>query len=188
MRLVNTFDSILNGTTKILDRLYIRTEHFSKALSHTCCLVFILLKLLFLKNINAHKNEGEKKSPFMHSAFVQLPSAIWEVKEQSWAVPATSTCKTAQTFWTISASSGHSLKSQFMTKIFCLVGINLWTQPRCDSNCDWLRADKKTQSANLKEKAQTGKAVSDKGAKNSTWCFLMQGRKIEKKEFLVFAL
>lgn len=53
----------------------------------------------------------------MHSAFVELSSAICEVKEQSLAVPATSTSKTALMFKTISATSGYSVKSQFMTKI-----------------------------------------------------------------------
>lgn len=51
----------------------------------------------------------------MHSAFVELSNAICEVKEQSLAVPRTSASKTA--LKTISASSGHSVKSQFMTKI-----------------------------------------------------------------------
>lgn len=53
----------------------------------------------------------------MHSAFVELSNAICEVKEQSLAVPRTSASKTALMFKTISASSGHSVKSQFMTKI-----------------------------------------------------------------------
>lgn len=53
---------------------------------------------------------------------------------------------------------------------------------KCDSNCDWLRVDKKTQSANSKESVQTGKAMSDNRVKDSTWCFPMQGKKNIKKE------
>lgn len=53
---------------------------------------------------------------------------------------------------------------------------------KSDSNCNWLRVDKETRSANLKENLQTGKAVSDKGTKDScTWWGLIQGKK-KKKE------
>lgn len=56
------------------------------------------------------------KKSFMHSTFLDLSSAIREFKEQSTAVPATPTSKTALMFKTISsANSGHLVKSLLMT-------------------------------------------------------------------------
>lgn len=53
----------------------------------------------------------------MPSAFAELSRAIWEVREQSLALPVTPISRKALMFKTISVTSGHSGKSQFLTKV-----------------------------------------------------------------------
>lgn len=148
---------------------------------HVLFIVFFQKKKI---HIIPHKNEG-KTNPSRPQLLLNCPVQFGKSENKVWLCLSSPCLKKLLHLKQYQRLQGTQENHNSWQKFQFSWHKAINSAEKSDSNCNWLRVDKETRSANLKENLQTGKAMSDKGTKDScTWWGLIQGKKKKRKEWI----